>query len=170
MIWLPVIVFLMGAGVVSHALRVWTPYMNRPEQHAQVEVIGKRIAMSSPDDSDIRRSHHIVAFKFSGGSVKEIAVGDSSAGERRTNAIDHGDTGVLIYIEREDIEEAFEDEDERWLGRRFYSFEKDAEYGGLKIVNRDPSDKTWIILIGALFGTVFLFAIWAAIYDIKRNT
>jgi len=109
-------------------------YENRPEQSEQVEVVEKRVRIHSSGGRGIPyTTYHtfIVAFKFADGSIKELEIDRNSV--RRDpnrepysslyNSINEGDTGILL----EDIEEKHTNEDLRWNGRRYISFEPDPE-------------------------------------------
>lgn len=110
---------------------------NRPEQTEQVEVIGKRIREHRTGGSKFSPSttiyYYLITFKLSDGSEKEIFVGRNSqrqSGERKVScptydAIHEGDTGILTFKEIDNMEERYKDENVRWMGRTFLSFEKD---------------------------------------------
>jgi len=134
-------IFILAAVIVG-GLMVWqisrttirdTNPNKRPEQFEQVEVTGKRIKQ----DTNIKRGKrltlytHIVTFKFSDNSEKELKVGFES--ERIYNLLQEGETGTLTYKEIENIEQKYENEDDYYKGRLFISFEKDLNYGGGKI-------------------------------------
>ena len=121
------IVFMVIVVLVYMSLWYITkaPILNSPEQHEQAEVIAKRIVKEISGDGDYFINTYIVAFKFSDGLVKELRVGDGRSGRKIYDSINEGDTGILTYKEREDIEEKYKNEDQRWEGMRFISFEKD---------------------------------------------
>ena len=100
---------------------------NSPEYSAQVEVVGKRIWKDATPDTGTSVDY-IASFKFPDGSVKELKVGGNSWKIKRElyDSIREGDIGILIYKEREDIEERFNKENRRYNGRQFISFEKDS--------------------------------------------
>ena len=90
------------------------------QQSGQVEVVRKRLYEGGTGDSII--ISYIVGFKFPDGSVKEF---EACRPRRRVYAsLQIGDTGLLIYKEREDARERLS-EDLRWNDRRFINFEKD---------------------------------------------
>jgi len=118
---------------------------NVPEQIEQVEVSGKRIkpARDSDDYPD-----YYVSFKFSDGSVKEFAAGRPNKKEYY-NAINEGDTGKLTYKEKGG-------------NRRFESFEKDPDYGGIKIEpyrRDDINEIIYSVIIGVVSVPVFVFVL-----------
>jgi len=93
----------------------------KSEQYAQVEVVGKRVRPTSVRHG---KDSYIVAFKFPDGSVKELEVG---IGRRKVyDSIQEGDTGMLTYKERENIEEKIKNEELQFDGRRFISFKRDT--------------------------------------------
>jgi len=133
--------------IVIYKTNIYTQVKNRPEQHEQVKAIRKREIRESYGGGN-RPPHNIyttavasiVVFKFADGSVKEFAVGKTKGYEsiRRPtgelikenrnkvyDSIKRGDTGVLTYKERENIEEKIKEEGKRYKGRLFISFEKD---------------------------------------------
>jgi len=123
-------IFIFATCVVFLAfifMIIYAPFMNRPVQAEQVEVIGKRIRQTENFDSG-KRNDYIVAFKFSDGSVKELEVGSgrsySSTGREVYDSIHEGDKGMLTYKEIKDIGEKYKNENTRYFGRYFYSFEK----------------------------------------------
>ena len=150
-----------------------------PEQSGQVEVVGKRINKSSSASGKgtYRLTYEfIVAFAFPDGTIKELEIDSHTVRSNsetvecsRYNSIYEGDRGILIYQELKDIEERFEGrEDASYYGRRFISFEKDMEYGGLKIeavkVDFWLRPWFWIALGAVIIGGIFLMRI-----AIKRN-
>lgn len=154
-------------------------FSGRPEQSEQVEVVGKRIRKSSSASGKgtYRLTYvFIVAFAFPDGTIKELEIDSHTVRSNREtvecsryNSIDEGDRGILIYQELKDIEERYEGrEDVSYDGRRFISFKKDMEYGGLKI-EEDKVDFWlrpwfWIALGAVIIGGIFLMRI-----AIKRN-
>jgi len=78
-------------------------FTSRPEQTAQVKVIGKRLA--------------VFAFEFPDGSVKEV--------HSPHIIMQINDAGSLTYKERENIEKHIKREKSYWRGRQFVRFEKD---------------------------------------------
>lgn len=83
------------------------------------------------------------------------------------HAIHEGETGILTYKERADIEEKYENEDMRFKGRRLISFEKDPEYGGTKIEVREY--ETVGLLIGICFFALIAIASIVIILTHKKN-
>lgn len=154
-------------------------FSGRPEQSEQVEVVGKRIRKSSSASGKgtYRLTYvFIVAFAFPDGTIKELEIDSHTVRSNREtvecsryNSIDEGDRGILIYQELKDIEERYEGrEDVSYDGRRFISFEKDTEYGGLKI-EEDKVDFWlrpwfWIALGAVIIGGIFLMRM-----AIRRN-
>lgn len=154
-------------------------FSGRPEQSEQVEVVGKRINKSSSASGKgtYRLTYEfVVAFAFPDGTIKELEIDSHTVRSNREtvecsryNSIDEGDRGILIYQELKDIEERYEGrEDVSYDGRRFISFKKDMEYGGLKI-EEDKVDFWlrpwfWIALGAVIIGGIFLMRI-----AIKRN-
>ena len=124
---LPAVIGL-GYLAISWFLDV-TPVNNSLEQYECVEVIGKRIREHSNISGEGSTTYtYIVAFKFSDGSVKEFDVDTNGGNGNRREVYDSfyvGDTGILTYKERANIEEHIKTENMRWNGRRFISFEKD---------------------------------------------
>jgi len=116
------IIFSAGAILLGLLLILWilavAPDMDalkkRPKQTARVEVVGKRRA--------------IFAFRFPDGSIKELVDPHAS--------IKINDTGMLIYKEREDIEQHIKKEKVRFRGRLFIGFKKDTK---LERFKRDNS-------------------------------
>jgi len=102
------------AVVVVGMINYEFPVTNSPELYEHVEVIQKRIKKKDTTYT------YLVAFKFPDGSVKEFKVDK----RKLYDAIHEGDTGTLIYKEREDISQAIENENRRWSGRRFVYFTK----------------------------------------------
>ena len=107
-----------------------TVIVNRPEQHEQVEVIGKRIKYNRIQGSRRSNKTYIVSFKFPDGSEKELQVGKINRSEIY-DSMHKGDTGMLVYKERADIEK-LKKEELQWAGRRFISFEKTSG-GGVRL-------------------------------------
>ncbi|MDR1628987.1 MAG: hypothetical protein LBS36_02065 [Oscillospiraceae bacterium] len=127
--WLEILLLLLAFASIIAALvfllsynRVHIkPVMNSPEQHAQVKVAGKRI---QEDRSDNGVDECIVAFKFPDNSIKELKVGQIYS-TKRYDAIRVGDTGMLYYKERADLENKIKNEDRHYNGRHFVCFVKD---------------------------------------------
>jgi hypothetical protein len=104
------------------------PFIGRPTQVEQAEVVEKRIfqKLISPEGIEAEKyNDYIVAFKFSDGSVKELSVGKGNAhsgtGRNVYDSINEGDIGILTYKEIK----AITGDSIGWPGRRFISFEKD---------------------------------------------
>ena len=96
----------------------------RTKYNEQAEVVGKRVK-NEAYDNDVPTSQFIIAFKFSDGSIKELRVSMYGHGRKVYDTFHEGDTGILVYTERENLEKISKKESEHWKGRRFISFEKD---------------------------------------------
>jgi len=106
---------------------------NIPEQTEQAEVVDKRIEEGDVDSYD----HYYITFKFLDGSEWEFAAGRPKNPEYY-NAIDIGDIGELTYKE----------------GRnrgRFESFEKNLDFGRMKIEPYKRDDRLERVGIISLF-------------------
>lgn len=133
-------------------------YGNRPELSEKVEVVDKRISRDSSISKGVSSFSYdyIVAFKFPDGSGKELLVGRvGRVSEKESkqgytcpsyDAISEGDVGVLTYKEIANIEKKYKNEDIRYVGRSFISFEKDSEYGGAKIELSEDSNR-WPLFV-----------------------
>ena len=120
--------------VVARILIIYNNF--KPEQSAQVEVVGKRIkevrAGGLRSGGPRTNYHYIVSFKFPDGSVKELEVGMINIKNKQEiscvtyDAIHEGDTGILTYQEIKNLEKHIKNEDMYWSGRRFISFKKDS--------------------------------------------
>jgi len=131
-IFITLILIVMVAVLVAMLL-LWreSEKINyRPEQREQVEVVGKRIREWGDGPELSPSSDYIVAFKFSDGSVKELAVASGASylnePKRIYNSFNTGDKGILAYKEIENIEDKYTTEEERYNGRKFISFDKDS--------------------------------------------
>ena len=144
-----------------------------PEQTTQAEVVSKRITKYSTGGhrmSEYKTYYtYIVAFTFPDGLIKEFQVDIKSVrGASETepysslyDAFREGNAGILTFKEINDTE---------W--RLFINFEKDPEYGGMKLeMNRPPNNTgILIILIGVIiFAAAFLIVLIIAIYKYKKN-
>ena len=145
------------------------PFLSVPEQQNQAEVVGRRIIEKSHDAGGDPGGPilYFISFKFSDGSVKELEVGVDKSGRQVYESFHEGDTGMLTYKERKNIEEKFKNEDLRHEGRQFLSFEKDPEYGGIKIEKRGLSHTVWMIIIGGSFIILLAFLVVLDIWDYK---
>jgi len=115
--WIFVIVIMAAVFMVIVAIIHNSIYMkNVPEHIEHVEVVGKRI---NPAEDSEDYPDYYVTFKFSDGSVKEFSAGRPN-NKDCYNAINEGDIGKLTYKESGN-------------NRRFESFEKDLDFGGMKI-------------------------------------
>ena len=172
-------VFIFVFAAIVGGLSIWlvvtiidgmTRFYNRPEQSAQVEVVSKRIRVdrSSGKHASYIDHYYIVTFKFSDGSVKELEVDwihqRNSNKEVYSSAYDsmhEGDAGLLIYKEISNIEKKYKNnEDMCYDGRFLISFERDSQYGELKIESTEQQFETWhFILLGALVIMWLLFAV-----------
>ena len=107
---------------------------NSPEQTQQVKVIGKRTSEQFKFKSDDSVFDYIIAFGFQDGSIKELRVGNSVKSDSVIyDSIHEGDTGELIFKEREDIEAHYyrNDKQDHWNGRLFINFKNDRGRGYL---------------------------------------
>jgi hypothetical protein len=168
-IFVIVVVAIIGGMMIlllSTIINAMTQFYNRPEQFEQVEVVGKRTKYNSNGN---RPGYYIFifAFEFSDGSVKELEVGDrgirsnESISNLAYDSIHEGDTGTLIYKEIRNNENVYKNEDMHYAGRFFISFERDSQYGELKIESTKQQFETWhFILLGALVIMWLLFAVF----------
>jgi len=159
--------------IIACVLFIWfrnvAPILNSPEQQEQAEIIEKRIVEERSGDGDGFTYHYIVAFEFSNGTVKELRVGVERSGHKRYDALNEGDTGILTYKERTDIEEKYKNENIRFEGRRFISFEKDIEYGGTKV--EELPDITFLIIgIGFFIFLAVILIVPIIVSDKKELT
>ena len=158
----------------------WGRFRNRPEQFEQVEVVDKRVEQSYGGGGKYSGSHvfrYIVAFKFIDGSVKEMRIDVHSTKTKKQevscdlyDALKEGDTGTITYKEVENVEEKYGyTEDVYYDGRLFISFEKDPEYGGLKILAGDkrlrPDQR---VTVGS-FALTLIILIILLVFDVRRN-
>jgi len=139
LIALPIIALI--AVAIFRGLIPSVQFANRPEQSAQVEVVGKRVrryhSSGSKGSSGVTSYTYIVAFQFPDGSVKEFRVGRQSKKNGTEgnvacslyDSIYEGNTGILSYKELSNIEKK-RNEGMHWEHRRFISFEKDAVADG----------------------------------------
>jgi len=118
------ILFFLIAVAAAHIADLNTP---RTECYGQAEVIGKRLVIESGGDAS-NNYYMLVVFKLYGDYIIELYQGHGSFHE--------GDTGILVYTEREDTRKKYENETDYWKGRSLISFGKDPEYGGEKIGGR----------------------------------
>ena len=85
-----IILILAVAFLVFNWLRKEMPFLNRPEQLEQAEVVGKRHVDIRDSDGGSGSTDYIVAFKFPDGSLKELRVGGSGefggAGKKRDDS------------------------------------------------------------------------------------
>ena len=142
-------VALAVIAVISsfNGIKYEVSFMNRPEQHEYAEVSAKRVVVEKGTDSD--RTVYLVEFSLSDGSLKEFLVSNKYSPIRTVyNAFQEGETGVLTYIEAANVNEKYKD-DVVYKGRRFISFEKAPEHGGLTI---DDSE----LASGSLAGAILL--------------
>ena len=169
-----IVLGLCGVGLgISSAPQV--RFAESPEQSEHVEVTGKRITKSGSGGKGNYTFTYtfIVAFKFSDGSEREFKI-DSHAtrhGKEEVNcslydSIYEGDEGILIYKEFKNIDEEYKNEDTRFHGRFFVSFERDSEYGELKIVSQEQYIEPWqFVLMGAVVFVGILMAVFAFFVD-----
>ena len=154
-----------------HNKELKTELKNRPEQTVQAEIISKRIIKDSfyGKTSFVNVYIYIISFKFPDGSIKELRVDRQSYHNRlkkndpdsfQYDSLTVGDTGILTYKEIENIEERVKNENVRYGSRLFISFEKDPEYGGLKIVVPEEKEETvWDVILGLVFTVALFFVI-----------
>ena len=172
-IFVIVVVAIIGGGIIfvfTSAIHLATRFYTRPEQSAQVEVIDKRIRIYSSGSRPNKSYTYIVAFKYSDSSVKEFSVDTIFTKGSNKEAppssvydnIHEGDTGILAYKEIKNIEKKYKNnEDMRYDGRFFISFERDSQYGELKIESTERQFETWhFIIIGPLAIMGILFAVF----------
>ena len=110
-----------------------------PEQSEQVEVVEKRVEISSSHGRRVSRKYYsyYVAFKFPDGTIKEFKVDHISTRDFKKeinssvyDSIFESDTGILTYKELENAENRFFSPTNY---REFHSFEKDLICGGTKV-------------------------------------
>ena len=165
-IFVLVIVAIFGVGTLWALVGIingMTRFYNRPEQSAQVEVVGKRIRVSNNFGKrySFTSYSNIVAYKFPDGLVKELEI-DTGKFSSAYDSIHEGDTGILIYKEIKNIEKKYKNNDSmRYDGRFFISFERDSKYGELKIESTEQQFETWhFILLGAVVVMWLFFAVF----------
>ncbi|MDR1629147.1 MAG: DUF2500 domain-containing protein [Oscillospiraceae bacterium] len=141
------------------------PFINRPEQQEQVIVFEKIKRPRPPRDTDDYDPYdYLVAFQFSDGAVKEFQI-EHTKGHMKSdvyNLIHKGDQGLLIYIERKDIEEKIENEIMRWRGRRIVSFEKETPCGKIKF-------KSWTVKTGLIMVIGLAVLILSVLFSVVLN-
>ena len=153
-----------------HDKELKAEFKNRPEQTVQAEVASKRIIKDSfyGKHSSIDIYIYVISFKFPDDSIKELQVDRQSYRWPPKNDPDSvqydsltvGDIGILTYKEIENIEERVQNENVRYGSRLFISFEKDPEYGGLKIVVPEEKEETvWDVILGLAFTVALFFAV-----------
>jgi len=135
----PFLVLFLVIFVVASFIVDSVQLKNNPVQSEQVEVISKRIVESRSGTRGYRTTYYfVVAFKFPDDSIKEFWVCAATDREyRKANtyySVYEGDTGTLTYKENKIFEIA------PFSGRKFISFEKDLEYGGIKIERGNLSE------------------------------
>ena len=107
------------------------PLKNAPEQQAEVVVADKNIILKDNafDGWFERPNKYFVKFQFPDGSIKELDVSikgaDAATSGNFYYTLSVGDKGTLTYKEIENIEEKY-DEEKRYKGREFISFERDS--------------------------------------------
>lgn len=118
-----IIYALLALFVYIHKL----PLKNAPEQQAEVVVADKNIILN--DSMFERPNKYFVKFQFPDGSIKEFDVSikgaDAATSGNFYYTLNVGDKGTLTYKEIENIEEKY-DEEKRYKGREFISFERDS--------------------------------------------
>jgi len=141
-------------------LRFEAPFVNRPEQCEQAEVISKRIREYHDGDGMVRDL--FVTFKFLNNSTKEFRVDIKG---KYYNDIHEGDIGILVYKERKDNETKYSNEEIRYKGRRFVSFEENVEYGKAKIEASRQQD----VVVVCIFTATIMSNIILCFVFYKRN-
>ena len=157
--------------VFSYA-RIFIEDRNTPriEYNEKAEVLGRRISSEGGDP----QSHYLIAFKFSDGSIKELLIGFNRLARKVYDSFNEGDVGTLNYTEIENIEKKYRKETESWKGRGFISFEKDPEYGGLKLeIDEDLNNREEFISVAtnSLIISLLALAGWGfSIYKKKTSS
>jgi len=144
-------------------ITVPTRFYFRPEQTAKVEVVDKRIRRYSGGgkSSKVTTYSNIVAFSFPDSSVKELKI-DKGSFSSAYDSIHEGDTGILIYKEIKNIDKKYKNnENMRYDGRFFISFERDSKYGELKIESTEQKiGLGYFMTLGALTTMWIFFAVF----------
>ena len=164
-----IILILIVIFLVFNWLGKEGPFINKPEQQERVEVTGKRTKNYRDAEGGPGGTLYFITFKFPDGSVKEFEVGGTGSGKKNYDSLDESDTGILSYIEREDVESKYKDENQYYKGRRFISFEKDPEYGGAKIELPGMSHTAWLIIMIGFFISLAAFCIVFVIYKLQKR-
>ena len=157
---------VIGFGAVLIAFNAILSFLDEalirttPECQEHVKVVEKRIETTTVYDAAVEHSsvkyYHLATFEFSDGSKKEFNIGVSY------NDIYIGDTGMLTYHEKKDIEDKYREETDRWQGRLIISFEKDPEFGGTKIIRYELSEtvKSFLITSGVIVLFTSVILVW----------
>ena len=173
-----IVLGLCGVGL-GKSLSPQVRYAGCPERSEQVEISSKRVRVYSSSGKHRNSISYtfIVAFKLHDGSIKELEVDTHITRNSKEdvscslyNAINEGETGTLIYKELENIEEKYKGkEDMAFDGRLFISFEKDIEYGGMKVeARKDNLQNPWFWLLVAVIALVLVFLIRLGLRHEKR--
>nr|DAQ47105.1 MAG TPA: Protein of unknown function (DUF2500) [Caudoviricetes sp.] len=151
---------------------------NGREQTAQAKIIEKRIIRDySSGNGHVRGRtfyEYRIFYEFSDGSVKEFEVdrvwvsGSSNTSPYSPvyDELKEGDNGLLTYKEIENNEQKY-NEALQYQGRKFISFEKDAEYGGTKVKMIKRTDNKSVIVILCFFFAYIIACVMLLVWGKK---
>ncbi|MDR3344435.1 MAG: DUF2500 domain-containing protein [Oscillospiraceae bacterium] len=138
--------------------------------------MAKRIYTTDGGDDFGSSNLYYVTFSFADGMNEEFQVGVGSDGffpggaRKLYDSLHEGETGILTDKERNGVEETKRGITELVKDRIFISFEKDREYGEIKLTTLRINEVTELVLLvlGGLIGGILFVVIMIAI-DKRQN-